>query len=271
MEAKTLPIASLDDIVFEGRNKAYGAYVLRQQYPNRILKATGMAILLSLFFISVCYTDTLLKRKSADKILPTTIEHPITLLPAPYIPKPLPAKLNAPELIPATTGATKSFKTFKIVTDQVPVTELVPSQPDLSLAEPGLTTTAGELPGTVGTEVIAGTAGHEVATEQSEPFVFVEQMPEFPGGLAALYKFINKHLHYPTGTQAQGLEGNVVLTFVVSASGEISDIQVLQDIGGGAGEEAIRVIRKMPNWRPGVQNQRAVPVRFTLPIRFKMQ
>ncbi len=85
-----------------------------------------------------------------------------------------------------------------------------------------------------------------------------------------MYKFINKHLKYPQGAKNQGLAGNVILSFVVNASGQISDIQVIKDIGGGAGEEAIRVVSKMPNWKPGIQNHKPVPVRFVLPFRFSL-
>ena len=97
-------------------------------------------------------------------------------------------------------------------------------------------------------------------------------MPEYEqGGQAGMNKFISKSLRFPRLAQEQGLEGTVIISFVVSPTGEITSIEVLRDFGGGAGEEAVRVISKMPKWKPGYQNNRPVPVRMTLPIRFTLQ
>ncbi|KAA5546660.1 energy transducer TonB [Adhaeribacter rhizoryzae] len=264
-------VASLDDIVFEGRNKAYGAYVLRQEYPLRVVKATSISLLTLFLFImglvlwgqQTQFTTATESSKIKDRTL--------TLMPEPILPKPpaepiVPAPVTAPP-----TAATKAFREIKIVSDLTPVTANIPEQNSFSHAEPGLVTTAGDLPGTI-TTVITDEPGTAIgtATESSSPFEVVEKMPEFPDGLAAMYKFIGKHLRYPAEAQSRGLEGNVILTFVVSATGQISDIKILQDIGGGAGEEAKRVVGLMPQWRPGLQHNRAVPVRFTLPVRFRI-
>jgi protein TonB len=166
---------------------------------------------------------------------------------------------------------TTAFREIKLIKDQKPFTDVNPSQRDFTQYDPGLYNRSGELPGSAANEAADVIRVRENATgEVTTPFVAVEQMPEFPDGLAAMYKFINKHLRYPPQAQARGLEGVVILTFVVSSTGQISDIAILQDIGGGAAEEAIRVIQKMPDWRPGRQYKRAVPVRFTLPVIFKL-
>jgi protein TonB len=95
-------------------------------------------------------------------------------------------------------------------------------------------------------------------------------MPEFPGGMKQLYDFIRRTLRYPAEAQRQGLEGTVVVSFVVGKTGEISDIKVMKDFGGGSAEEAVRVIKSMKPWQPGRQNGQPVPVRFTLPLRFSL-
>lgn len=96
-------------------------------------------------------------------------------------------------------------------------------------------------------------------------------MPDFSGGLNQMYKFIRSNLRYPAEATQLRLEGTVIVTFVVSKNGEISDIQVIKEIGGGTAEEAIHVGgTKMKPWKPGVQNGRPVPIRFTLPLRFSL-
>lgn len=277
MDANILPVSTLNDIVFEGRNKAYGAYALRQNYNRELARAAGIsfssALCLFGFFYASVHLDP--NQDAANFQLPKEnfkSEFIEPILPKPLIPEqenPAPP-INQPAAI-AQPVATTEFKEIRIVTDETLVTSLIPGQNDLSVSDPGLSTLAGEIPGT-SAAVLPEAAGTGTATsyDKNAPFVAVEQMPEFPEGLAAMYKFINKNLRYPAQAQAQGLEGDVVLTFVVSATGQISDIQVVKEIGGGAAEEAIRVIRKMPDWRPGRQNRQAVPVRFTLPIRFKL-
>lgn len=270
METGFLSVASLDDIVFEGRNKAYGAYVLRQEYPVQVLKAAAISMLsvfLFLIWLVAFGPEVPLPDDTRNSELK---DHSHTLLPEPYIPASPPAR--AMEAEPAgvdPTVATRAFRQIKIVSDLTPVVNDIPSQSDFTQADPGLVTATGEIPGTAAPETTVN-LGAGNGTETSQPFEVVEKMPEFPDGQSAMYKFINKHLRYPPEAQNQGLEGNVILTFVISATGEISEIKILQDIGGGAGEEAQRVVRMMPSWRPGFQHQRAVPVRFTLPIRFRM-
>ena len=100
--------------------------------------------------------------------------------------------------------------------------------------------------------------------------MYVEQMPEFPGGQTELIKYLQKNLRYPAAARENGIEGKVVLQFVVDETGNISDIQTVRDIGGGCAEEAIRVVKSMPPWKPGKQNGNAVKVYFKLPVTFKL-
>ena len=104
--------------------------------------------------------------------------------------------------------------------------------------------------------------------ENTKPFLIVEQMPEFLGGTEDLKRFIHQNLKYPQLARETGISGTVYVQFVVSKYGKIYDVKVLRGIGGGCDEEAIEVIKSMPNWRPGKQNGVAVPVYFKLPIKF---
>ena len=106
---------------------------------------------------------------------------------------------------------------------------------------------------------------------EEEPFTFVEQMPSFPDGQEAMYKYIYEHIKYPAIARENGISGQVVVQFVVSKEGEIQKARVVRPLGGGCSEEALRVVNGMPRWKPGKHNGRAVPVTFTLPIKFVLQ
>jgi len=106
--------------------------------------------------------------------------------------------------------------------------------------------------------------------EVEEIFTIVEDQPEFPGGTAAFYKFVGKNLKYPTQARRMGVEGKVFVQFVVGKDGKITEVQAVKGIGAGCDEEAVRVLRSSPKWKPGKQRGRAVKVRMILPITFKL-
>ncbi|MBX2980065.1 MAG: energy transducer TonB [Flavobacteriales bacterium] len=110
---------------------------------------------------------------------------------------------------------------------------------------------------------------HAVEEEQDVIYTIVEVMPEFPGGKEALLEYLQKNVVYPPKAQAAGISGTVYVTFVVRPDGSITDAKVLRGIGGGCDEEAQRVVKSMPNWKPGTQRGVAVPVQYNLPVRFK--
>ncbi len=110
----------------------------------------------------------------------------------------------------------------------------------------------------------------EPQDEDSDPFMVVEIMPEFPGGIAALHAYLYENIEYPRMAREAGISGIVYLSFVVGTDGKLSDISVLRGVGGGCTEEAIRVVKAMPAWKPGIQRSKAVKVKMTLPISFKL-
>jgi TonB family protein len=107
--------------------------------------------------------------------------------------------------------------------------------------------------------------------EESQIFMAVEQMPEFPGGEEALYKFLTENITYPQSAKESGVQGRVYVTFVVEPDGTISDLRVLKGIGGGCDEEAIRVVKAMPEWIPGKQRGKPVRVQYNLPVKFSLE
>lgn len=102
-------------------------------------------------------------------------------------------------------------------------------------------------------------------------FTVVENSSEFPGGMAALSKFLSENLKYPPQAKETGTQGKVFVTFVVEKDGSITDVKVLRDIGSGCGEEAVRVVKMMPKWKPAKQRGKAVRQQFNLPVTFQLQ
>ncbi len=270
METRSYAQYSLNDIIFEGRNQAYGAYALRQAYPKHLVKAIFYMIGWVALFLAGAHlglpflSDQLHPTVPVSKIIKIqTVVLPVTE--EPIVERPVTRQSPVTPVSP-----TRRSVSARIVPDKTLITENNTSQADLIDQEPGLTDvavnpTTGILPADVSGNgsALGSDEGHTVRD-------FVEQMPEFPGGTAQMYRFIRENLRYPAVAQREGLTGVVVVTFVVGINGEIADIQVVKDIGGGTAEEAVRVIRKMKNWKPGVKNGKPVPVRFTMPLRFSL-
>ncbi len=109
-----------------------------------------------------------------------------------------------------------------------------------------------------------------VASVDNEIYSVVSQDPQYPGGQVAMAKFLSDNLVYPAEARDKGITGRVVVTFVVEKDGNVSNVKVLRDIGGGCGAEAVRVVKKMPRWKPGKANGKAVRTQFTLPLNFSL-
>jgi protein TonB len=130
---------------------------------------------------------------------------------------------------------------------------------------------------TVSTETHEGEKTEELPPEEpTDPdagriFLVVEEMPQFPGGEIALFKYLSENIKYPPIARENGISGKVYVTFVVDEQGKIKDAKVVRGIGGGCDEEALRVVRGMPDWKIGKQNGRPVKVQYNLPIVFNLK
>ena len=108
-------------------------------------------------------------------------------------------------------------------------------------------------------------------TESSpEIYTIVEKKAEFLGGEEAMFKYIGENLSYPESARDEGIQGLVYVTFVIIETGKVTDVKVLRGIGGGCDEEAVRVVRSMPDWIPGTQRGKEVRIQYNLPIRFTL-
>jgi len=113
-------------------------------------------------------------------------------------------------------------------------------------------------------------AEKEEVVEELEIFTIVEEMPSFPGGDEARVRFLSQNIKYPQMAKESGIQGTVFVTFVVEPDGNVTNVRVLRGIGGGCDEEAMRVVRMMPKWKPGQQRGKSVRVQFNMPIRFTL-
>ena len=123
-------------------------------------------------------------------------------------------------------------------------------------------------------EVIEEYVAPEVVDEEvveQEIFKIVEEMPSFPGGEAKLMEYVSKNIKYPQIARETGIQGRVFVNFVVEPDGSVSNVTVLRGIGGGCDEEAMRVVKNMPKWKPGKQRGKAVRVQYMLPVNFRLQ
>ena len=111
----------------------------------------------------------------------------------------------------------------------------------------------------------------EEEEEEQEIFQVVEQDPEFPGGIEALMKYLQQNIKYPQLARENNITGRVYVTFVVEKDGSVTGVRVLRDIGGGCGQEAIRVVKSMPKWTPGKQRGKNVRVQYNLPVNFSLR
>jgi periplasmic protein TonB len=111
----------------------------------------------------------------------------------------------------------------------------------------------------------------EEVIKEVEIFTIVEDMPEFPGGEAELFKYLGKSIKYPQMAKEAGIQGVVYVTFIIGPDGTVSNVEVLRGIKGGCDEEAVRVVKSMPKWKPGKQRGKPVTVQYNLPIRFVLK
>jgi len=256
------------DIVFEGRNKQYGGYELRKKYPTRARNAAIATIAFAALVAAGPVIASILEKKEDKK--PVIVMSKVTLAEPPPMEPDKPKPPPPPPAPPAPARPTVKF-TPPVIKPNEEVKEDV-KPPDEKKGEvAGPVTVAGdpnasalapptESPGT-------GTGPVEVA-KAPEILRVVSQMPEFNGDVSA---WLNSNLRYPDAARESGTEGRVIVEFVVNEDGSISQAKTVRGSGSSAlDNEAIRVVGKMPRWKPGKQQGTAVKVYFSLPITFKL-
>lgn len=251
------------DILFEKRNKAYGAYLLRRSYPKELLKAIGITsllVLLLLLFGNSSANNGVVEKK-ADEFVVTSLAVPDK----PEAPKPKPQP-------PAATPPVKQAVLLDVIKPVEKTTTPIASQQDLEDALPGATKVDG--PPATGLQPPplppANTgSGTEAVVEKPEP-PLPSRQPQFPGGTDAWLKFLSRNLTPPTDLEA-GEKRSVLVRFSVDEEGTVTNFQVAQSGGADFDNEVIRVLKKMPRWLPAIQNGKPTAVSFTQPVTFQGQ
>ena len=263
------------DLVFEGRNKAYGAFELRQSSPKRHNIAMIIIIVVAVIAFSV---PALIRFVTPEKVEEAMTEvTTLSKLPEAEVKKNEDLKPLAPETPPPPPLKSSIKFTAPVIKKDEEVSEEdeIKSQDELAKNDK----VAISIADVKGNDEINGAdiadfkevVRPEAPKEEKEvPYQAVEQMPQFPGGDAELMKYIQDHLKYPVIAAENGIQGRVIVRFVVSKTGEIQDVTVLRGVDSSLDKEAVRVIKSMPKWIPGKQNGNNVAVYFTVPVMFKL-
>ena len=262
------------ELVFENRNKEYGAYQLRQDYAGNIAKAMGFTF--SGIILATGLTFLLrgapVNHYEQDRGLVITLSNTNSVKP-PLVVPPRPIAPRVPPRPPVQVR-TQQFIPL-VVTSDDHVTKTPPDIDELKQQAIGTVTTPGK-EAVVGPPVVdPGPASSEGVTESKSDddihtLINLEVMPEPVGGESAWNKFLSKNLRFPGQAIDQQVSGRVILSFVVEKDGHLSNIVVERPAGYGFDEEAVRVLKLAKAWKPGIQNGRPVRVKYTFPINFQL-
>lgn len=258
------------ELIFKGKNKAYGAYQMRGESAKRHNLAMLIVVIIALVGFSI---PTLIKLATPKQKEVMTEVTALSQLDEPDVPDEV-KKVQPVAPPPPALKSTIKFTAPVIKKDsEVNEDDEIKSQQELTQTKVSIS--------------IADVKGNDEANgkdiadlkqvvtqapvEEDKVFDMVEQMPTFPGGQAELLSFIGKSLKYPTIAQENGTQGRVICQFIVGKDGTVRDVQVVKSLDPYCDKEAIRVIRSMPRWIPGKQNGKPVTVKYTVPITFRLQ
>jgi protein TonB len=254
MKRNISKIPEFDEIIFENRNKNYGAYDLRKRYNS----VTSLSILIGVFIAASLVISLSFTVKDEITIRTPNTSGPIII--STYDP----TVLVLPEPIRVPAGMERAFRNLKpVVTDDTSgLTRYIPTNEDFSkIPDPKVNDTAS----------FSGRQPEPEIPVEVEPQVFVQERPEFPGGDQALLQLIAESTSYPQGALENNIQGKVLLKFVVNADGSVGRIEIVKGVDPFLDKEAIRVIGSLPRFRPGKQNGVAVPVWFMIPVSFRLK
>jgi protein TonB len=256
-EDKMVP--AFDDIVFKERNKEYGAYKLRKRYNRTVVFSLFIGIIIIGTAVITPYINAKAlenKQKRAERqveIKMENLDQPTEAAPPPPPPPPPPADVVQQQkyVPPVVVDSVKPEDVKQLMTADEAQTEVQ-------------NTEVVEVQQTVKEEV-------QEAEPEEVPFVVVEEMPSFPGGDAALLKYIGEHTNYPEVAKENNIQGRVIVRFCVTAKGGVSQVSVLKGVDPELDKEAMRVVTTLPPFKPGKQGGKPVPVWYMVPITFTLK
>ena len=255
-----------NDLVFEGRNKEYGGYLLRRTSDKRHIIALiiVVAVALVLFYSPKLFNILLPKGEEAgERVTEQTVLATLDNKEEEVQPE-VEVKVQQLQELRATIQFTEFKAVDKDITDIIAVSEIFETDAAVSsVTQEGSTDV--EIPPEIHNQ--GPDTGDDVVFEQFA----VEQQPDFPGGMESLYKYLGKELRYPMIMREMNIQGKIYVQFVVSKSGKVTNVKIARGLHPAGDEEAIRVVEKMPNWIPGKQNGVPVSVNYILPITFTLK
>ena len=265
------------DLVFDGKNQAYGAYQLRKDTGKRNLKA-----LLTMFAMFAIIAAIVIAKVSFDNYMASrnaAIETDVELTSLAEKKEAKVERKEEPQVEKIEVEKVKSSVAFttpesKKDEDVAPEDE-IKSQDEL--AQTNTAIGAFDVKGNDEAEGEVLKAKEVIAQpeppkeEETKVFDVVEEMPQFPGGPQALFEYLSKNIKYPVVAEENGVQGRVIVTFVVERDGSMTDVKVVKSVDPSLDKEAQRVVKSMPHWIPGKQNGSAVRVKYTVPVTFRLQ
>ena len=249
---------AFDDIVFEIRNKEYGAYSLRKKYSKNVLISLliGILILGTAVITPFINAKSVENKKRIERTVVANLEKlntPTEQVAPPPPPPPPPAEVvqQARYVPPVVVDSVKPDENVKLMSADQANTEVKNDVVE-------------EAPQQAKEEV------QEVEAEP-EPFVVVEEMPMFPGGETALLIYIGEHTNYPEVAKENNIQGRVIVRFCVTSKGGVNQVSVLKGVDPELDKEAVRVVGTLPTFKPGKQGGKPVPVWYSVPITFTLK
>jgi protein TonB len=259
MANEKIKAPAFDDIVFEIRNKEYGAYKLRKRYSRNVL----IALLIGLFILITAVITPYINAKAVEskkrserqvEIQLQNIEKPNDLVAPPPPPPPPPpdAVQQAKYVPPVVVDTVKPEENTQLMTADQAQVEVKDQDVNLEVVEQ---------------------VKEEVKEEEAEPepFIVVEEMPMFPGGEVELLKYIADHTQYPEVAKENNIQGKVIVRFCVTSKGLVNQATILKGVDDALNAEALRVVNSLPPFKPGKQGGKPVPVWYMVPINFTLK
>jgi protein TonB len=255
-----------NSLVFENRHKDYGAYDIRTKYNNYVNRA--LIISCTSFILLVTAP------KIYSWIVAQVEEEKVVEMDMTQIDLEAPPPVDETEPPPPPPPPPPVMETVKFTPPVVVDEEVIEETPIITQeTETQISTVTNEGNNTDEIIIPEETGTGVVAENPETPFVSVEEMPSFPGGEEALFKYLGKNINYPAMEKDAGISGTVYVYFVINKEGKVSNAEVRRGVKGGPGldKEALRVIQNMPAWSIGKQNGRPASVQFTLPVKFVLK
>jgi protein TonB len=264
MHASQIPGADILDIVFEGRNKDYGAYPLRKYYPGRLGLSVGIVIFscIALMLVSVWKKAGTSRGSYVDKVDTVTLIKPPEAKPKPIVPE-------LKKIIPAQVQYTNPL----IVKNELFTHDTLPPMDAVEPAAVSTITIAGSsTEGDAPALQESNKSVEPVSPVNSDPIIYEhpEIAAHFPGGTDAWRRYLERNLVYPENAQENEIQGTIKLQFIVDAGGNISEVTPLNNLGGGLAEEAARIISQGPKWIPAEQHGEKVISRHIQTVTFRL-